>query len=403
MATIKKRSWKTAKGERREAWRVRYVDQHGETRTKQFDLKRDADAYRVKVEGEVAAGTHTADSVSITVAEAAKLWIAGRKAEGCSRGTLKTYNEIVGGHITPLIGAVKLSRLSTPRVVEYRDALLETRSSVMARKAVRHLSMILIDAKSRGLVGLNAAEDVKVKQAQHEKGKLAKRAEIPEAADLKAMIAAADSLQSSDPRLAVMVRMAMLTGLRASELRGLTWADIDLKRQQVTVARKADRWNELSAPKSAAGIRTVPFGPGLASILTAWKLQCPPSSLGMVFPNRPKGRQTEASKGRTNGGPIKQHTMAALLLKVQVAAGIARDTGKRTDDGDVIWSLRYDWHHLRHVAASNWLNDGIDLKRLQVWIGHENIQLTIDVYGHLIADAKKDAALAAGAEAALLA
>jgi site-specific recombinase XerD len=30
------------------------------------------------------------------------------------------------------------------------------------------------------------------------------------------------------------------------------------------------------------------------------------------------------------------------------------------------------------------LNDGIDLKRLQVWIGHENIQLTIDVYGHLI-------------------
>jgi site-specific recombinase XerD len=57
---------------------------------------------------------------------------------------------------------------------------------------------------------------------------------------------------------------------------------------------------------------------------------------------------------------------------------------------------------LRHVAASNWLNDGIDLKRLQTWIGHENIQLTIDVYGHLIVDAKKDAALAASAEAALL-
>jgi site-specific recombinase XerD len=93
--------------------------------------------------------------------------------------------------------------------------------------------------------------------------------------------------------------------------------------------------------------------------------------------------------------------MAALLLKVQVAAGVAIDTGKRTAAGAVVWKLRYDWHHLRHVAASNWLNDGIDLKRLQVWIGHENIQLTIDVYGHLIADAKKDAALAAGAEAAL--
>ena len=69
----------------------------------------------------------------------------------------------------------------------------------------------------------------------------------------------------------------------------------------------------------------------------------------------------------------------------------------------MIWKPRYDWHHLRHVAASNWLNDGIDLKRLQTWIGHESVQLTIDVYGHLIADARKDAALAAGAEAALLA
>jgi integrase len=58
---------------------------------------------------------------------------------------------------------------------------------------------------------------------------------------------------------------------------------------------------------------------------------------------------------------------------------------------------------LRHAAASFWIADGSDLKRLQVWIGHENIALTVDVYGHLIADKKKDAELAAGAEAALLA
>jgi len=41
------------------------------------------------------------------------------------------------------------------------------------------------------------------------------------------------------------------------------------------------------------------------------------------------------------------------------------------------------------LPASNWLNDGIDLNRLQTWIGHENIQLTIDVYGHLIATRRR--------------
>jgi integrase len=104
----------------------------------------------------------------------------------------------------------------------------------------------------------------------------------------------------------------------------------------------------------------------------------------------------------SRGGVIDQKGFIALFVKVQAAAGLAIDSGKRDRRGNTIWKPRYGWHDLRHVAASNWLNDGIDLKRLQTWIGHENIQLTIDVYGHLITDAKKDAALAAGAEKALL-
>ena len=67
-----------------------------------------------------------------------------------------------------------------------------------------------------------------------------------------------------------------------------------------------------------------------------------------------------------------------------------------------IWKPRYGLHSLRHAAASAWINQGVDLKRLQVWIGHATIQLTIDTYGHLITDAQADAALASGAEAALL-
>ena len=118
----------------------------------------------------------------------------------------------------------------------------------------------------------------------------------------------------------------------------------------------------------------------------------------LMFPNS-RRRVKRPDRARL---PIKR-AFIALLLKVQIAAALALDTGRKDRQGDTIYRARYDWHHLRHVAASNWLNDGIDLKRLQSWIGHENIQLTIDVYGHLIADAKKDAALAAGAEAALLA
>jgi integrase len=63
---------------------------------------------------------------------------------------------------------------------------------------------------------------------------------------------------------------------------------------------------------------------------------------------------------------------------------------------------RYGFHSLRHAAASAWIKQRIDLKRLQVWMGHSGIQLTLDTYGHLLTDASGDAALIAAAQDALL-
>jgi integrase len=64
------------------------------------------------------------------------------------------------------------------------------------------------------------------------------------------------------------------------------------------------------------------------------------------------------------------------------------------DKGQPILTGKYRFHALRHAAASGWIASKIDLKRLQVWIGHESIQLTLDTYGHLLADQERDAELA---------
>ena len=213
MVTVKKRTWKTVSGERREAWRVSYTDGNARRHHKQFDLKRDADAYRIKVEGEIAQGVHTPDASSLTIGQAADVWIAACEAGGCDRSTLKTYREIVDVHIRPQIGSEKLSRLSAPRVVQFRDALMATRSNAMASKAIRHLSVILAEAMRRGLVAQNVARSVKVKKPRQETQRIAKRAEIPPQEHLRRMLEAADLLKDEDPRLSVMLRLVMLTGL----------------------------------------------------------------------------------------------------------------------------------------------------------------------------------------------
>jgi integrase len=153
MATIKKRSWKTGAGETKEAWQLRYVDGQGVRRSKQFERKGDASAYLTKAGWQISQGIHTADSASITIGEAADLWVEAakkpsrRRAKAAERSTIKQYEEIARLHIKPLLGNDKLSKLTLPGVEAYVDALLETRSQAMAGKAVRALSSIITEAQ----------------------------------------------------------------------------------------------------------------------------------------------------------------------------------------------------------------------------------------------------------------
>lgn len=84
---------------------------------------------------DVAWGMHTLDSANITVADAAQLWLARGTREELERSTLRQYRNHVRLHISPLIGAVRLSRLSTPLVGEFRDDLIERRGRTMAQGA----------------------------------------------------------------------------------------------------------------------------------------------------------------------------------------------------------------------------------------------------------------------------
>jgi integrase len=73
--SVRKRTWKTVAGEMKEAWVVDYVDQGGKRRLKTFKRKKEADAYHSRANVEVREGVHTADSESVTIATAGRLWL----------------------------------------------------------------------------------------------------------------------------------------------------------------------------------------------------------------------------------------------------------------------------------------------------------------------------------------
>ena len=384
MATIKKRRWLTKNGEWKEAWRLRYVDSSGKERQKQFDRKGDAEAYRIKVGWEVSQGTHTPDSASITVAKAADLWIERARQQELERSTIKSYEEIARLHIKPFIGAEKLSRLNMPTVQAFLDGLLESRSKAMAGKAVRALSSIVTEAQRRGLVAQNVAKGVKVIRSKREKKKII----VPPKMDLRAMLGTA---ASDFPDFRPLLLTAIFTGLRSSELRGLRRLDVDLRAAEIIICQRADQWGEIGPPKSQAGHRTIPIPPMLVSVLREWMLRAPPSALGLLFPNSDGGVRLHSNMLNREYWPL------------QIAAGLTEPTDKRDGEGQPIVRARYDFHSLRHAAASAWIKQHVDLKRLTTWLGHASVQTTLDVYGHLIRDQHGDAAIVAAAQAELLA
>ena len=378
MTAIRKRTWIAPTGEARTAWLVDYRDQSGKRRAKQFARKKEAEEYADRARTEVRQGIHTHDRDSITVAAAADLWISAAEAERLERSTTKRYRELADLHIKPRLGELKLTALTKPMVQDFKLELLQFKSRAMASKVLRALSAILKNAMEIGAINQNVAATVKVGKAKREAEKIV----VPERVDLKAMI------KSAGEKVRPFILTAITTGLRSSELRGLRWQDIDLAAGTITVRQRADEWGQIGPPKSEAGKRTIPIPPELVAELKAWKLRSPISRLDLAFPS-------------STGTPMRHNNkLRRVFFPLQVKAGLgvlhldAKGNARVDEDGQPILTGKYGFHTLRHAAASGWIESNIDLKRLQVWIGHENIRLTLDTYGHLLKDADKDAELA---------
>ena len=170
--SVRKRTWKTATGEAKEAWVVDYADQGGKRRLKTFERKKDADAFRSQAHVEVRQGIHTPSSDSITVAKAAGLWIETCEGRELERSTINSYRQHLKFHILPFLGRLKLSQLAAPLIREFEDKLRrgdpapgETegnpRSPAMIKKVTSSLGALLSDAQERGLVARNVARDLR--------------------------------------------------------------------------------------------------------------------------------------------------------------------------------------------------------------------------------------------------
>jgi integrase len=160
----------------------------------------------------------------------------------------------------------------------------------------------------------------------------------------------------------------------------LPWVNLDLQAGVLRVTQRADKFNTIGSPKSSSGHRTVPMPPMLTNTLREWRLRCPQSEAGLVFP--------------TSTGAVRDHAniLTRGLWPAQIAAGIVDANGRAKYTG---------LHSLRHFYASWCANrraDGgleLPLKVVQARLGHASISMTADRYSHLFPNNDDGSELAA--------
>ncbi len=161
------------------------------------------------------------------------------------------------------------------------------------------------------------------------------------------------------------------TGLRASELYGLTKADIDFDRRCIHVRRQLCRTAEkpyfVTPPKTKSGIRNVPMTDAVYMALmrvvkarTAPKVELPVDGhSGFLFLDK---------SGMPKVAMHLENYMRGLQARFEKAYGkpVPRITP----------------HVLRHTFCTNVQQAGLDVKSLQYLMGHSNASVTLDVYTH---------------------
>lgn|GEM_PF-1236861 len=409
MATVRKRRW-VHKGVEKEAWIVAYTDDKGGRRIKTFVKKKDADAYRVRVEGELALGSHTARGDSISVKEAIREHLLQR--EGMHRLGDITGNTLKGDryHLSLVerhLGKEVLSEITDDQVQELADGLRRKYSARTVISAHNALGAVMAMGLRRGWLKRNV-----VKTGSFRLPKKPKRSAIPSKEDIRTLLSITARRLPNEQYLPFLNRRLILTlgvfaGLRPGEMCGLHWEDICFDKKVISICRSYSRVDGLKAPKSQAGFRDVPLTPPVEDALLALtrhhSLLKRKERVRQIKSEDRHDLQRKRCQRRAREGKLDEMAeMKGYVLQpkegVPYRASLDhpwRGLMQRAGLCDPQTGRpNFSPHALRHAAVSLLIEAELPAMNLAAMIGHKSVSTTYDIYGHLFPDDTRAASAA---------
>jgi integrase len=304
------------------------------------------------------------DVGSLTVGRYLERWLADAVKDTVKQITYENYGRLVRLHLVPTLGHIKLKALTAAHVrALYREKLDSGLSATSIQRIHALLHKALKQAVNDGLIPRNVTDAVKAPQQSRKEI----QALTPEQA--RAFLKA-----TKGERLEALYLLAIHTGLRQGELFGLRWDDIDLEQKTLQVRRT------LSAAKSGPTFTTPKNNKNRSVRLTPQAVQALREHRKHQLEERVKLAESWKDQGLVFttrvGSPLNRHNLSRRSFKPLL---------RRAGVPDI------PFHALRHSFASLMLRSREHPKVVQEMMGHSRINVTLDLYSHMVPDMQKEA------------
>jgi integrase len=302
----------------------------------------------------------------LTLGEWLERWLASYAILHTSPRTAEGYQIIIRRHLVPSLGRVFLSQLQPQHIQEYYT---HATSKGLSNRSILHhyrlLHKVLNDAVKQGLIARNIADAIDPPRAVSKEMTTLTSDEI--ASFLKA---------AEETPFHALFYTKIYTGLRRSEVLGLTWGNIDLDLCTLSVTqalhRPSGRSYVLRSPKSRAGRRRIDLPPSLTLVLRQYRVEQENQRdmLGKALTD------DDFVFAHPNGTPWDPSTITHAFQRIIRNAALPH--------------VRL--HDLRHTHATLMLKAGVHPKIVSERLGHSNIGITLDTYSHVLPGLQEAAA-----------
>lgn len=329
-----------------------------------------------------------ADLEKQTVGQYLDTWLRDVVARQLRPTTHRTYSDLVRLHIAPAIGHVRLRALRPQHVRAMLNGMSSAGlSTSMTRQARAVLRRAIEQAVEDQLLDRNPVAAVRRDREPRQ------ARPILTAEAVRTLLT-----QVHGDRLEALLLLAVTTGIRKGELRGLRWSAVNLDTGEVLIREQLQRVEVGTAPAGSprAGQRIYEerFVP-LKSSAKSHAIALAPSVVDALRHHRDRQRLERRAAGtawddrwnlvlcRPDGRPLDQRSINTWFERQLEAAGMAeRDAkGRRVN--------RMRWHDLRHTVATLLAGRGVEPARVRDALGHANIAVTMDVYTERLPDAQR--------------